>query len=111
MAATATNGTATTADVDYVAASGTRHVPPGVTTQTFTVLVNGDTKPDPNETFTVTLSNVRRSATLGDGSAVGTIMNDDGHRTISIADVNRRRGQRGDHECDLRPRAVGRGTG
>jgi hypothetical protein len=38
------NGTATTADADYVAASGTLTFTPGVTTRPVNVTVNGDTK-------------------------------------------------------------------
>ena len=50
------NGTATLADNDYQSASGTVTFAPGQTNQTITVLVNGDTKFEPNETFTVNLS-------------------------------------------------------
>ncbi|MBV9467892.1 MAG: CHRD domain-containing protein, partial [Abitibacteriaceae bacterium] len=51
------NGTATTADNDYVATSGTLTFTPGQTTQTLIVPINGDLKFEPNETFTVNLSN------------------------------------------------------
>src|SRR5439155_13604491 len=43
------DGTATTADNDYVAASATVVVAPGVTSQPVTVTVNGDTKFEPDE--------------------------------------------------------------
>ena len=49
------NGTAV-APGDYTAASGTLTFTPGVTTQTLTVPVNGDTLNEPNETFFVNLS-------------------------------------------------------
>ena len=40
------------------------------------LLPDGDTGVEANETFNVTLSSVT-GATLGDGNAVGTIVNDD----------------------------------
>ena len=70
------NGTATTADSDYVAASGTLTFPPSVGTQTFTVPVIGDTAVEPNETFLVNLSNAT-NATIGDTQGVATILNDE----------------------------------
>ncbi|MFT3807111.1 Calx-beta domain-containing protein [Arenimonas sp.] len=70
------NGTAT-AGSDYVAASLTgQTIPAGSTSNTFTVLINGDTAEELDETFNVTLSNVS-GASIGDGVAVGTIVNDD----------------------------------
>ena len=50
------NGTAT-AGQDYTATTGTLTFAPGETTKTITVAVTGDTAVEPNETFTVTLSN------------------------------------------------------
>ena len=51
------NGTATTADSDYTAITTTPLTfAPGTATQTVTVLVNGDTAPELNETFSVLLS-------------------------------------------------------
>jgi hypothetical protein len=46
-------------------------------TQTFAVTINGDTTVEPDETFFVNLSNAD-GATIGDGQAVGFILNDDG---------------------------------
>lgn len=70
------NGTAT-AGSDYVARSQAgRFVDAGRTRLVFEVEVKGDALVEPNETFTVTLSNVSGAA-LGDGVAVGTIVNDD----------------------------------
>lgn len=48
----------------------------GETTKTITVLVKGDTTSEPNESFTVSLSNPF-GATIGDATATGTILNDD----------------------------------
>ncbi len=72
---TTANGTAT-AGQDYTAGSGTVTFAPGVTSQVINVGVLGDMAVEPTETFTVTLSNAS-GATIGDGSAVGTITNDD----------------------------------
>ena len=49
----------------------------GRTTQVFAVMVSADSVAEPNETFTVQLSDVQ-DALLGDGQGLGTITNDDG---------------------------------
>jgi hypothetical protein len=78
------NGTAT-AGSDYVASSLTgQSIPAGMLSKTFSVTLNGDTTNEANETFNVTVSAVT-GATLGDGSAVGTLLNDD--PTLTINDV------------------------
>ena len=69
------NGTAT-AGVDYTAGSGVVSFAPGVTSQMVHVMVAGDAVVEGDETFTVSLSNPS-GATIADGSAVGTITNDD----------------------------------
>lgn len=73
---TTADGTATLANNDYVAAAGTLTFAPGVTTQTFSVKVVGDTQVEPDETFAVKLSNPV-GATLSRAQATGTIKNDD----------------------------------
>ena len=80
------NGTATMADGDYLAASGTLTFAPGVTTQPVSVTVNGDVKAEPNETLLVNLT-VPTNATILDDQGTGTITNDDGVPTLSINDV------------------------
>jgi hypothetical protein len=70
------NGTATTADNDYQSANGTLTFSVGETTKTVTVTVNGDTKNEPNETFSVNLTNAQ-NANIGDNQGQGTITNDD----------------------------------
>jgi urease beta subunit len=70
------NGTAT-APCDFVAAAGTVTFAPGETAKTVTVQVNGDTTKEANETFTVNLANASGNATIADGHALGTIVNDD----------------------------------
>ena len=70
------DGTATTADNDFQATSGTLTFDPGETATTLTVLVNGDVMVEPDETFFVDLSNVS-NGTIADGQGLGTILNDD----------------------------------
>src|SRR5262249_49782580 len=70
------DGTAT-AGSDYAANSGTVTFAPGSTSQPVTVLVNGDTTFEPNETFLVNLSNATGNAAIADNQGVGTIVNDD----------------------------------
>jgi hypothetical protein len=53
------------------------------TTQTVTVVVIGDTDPEPTEGFTVTLSNASAGDSIGTATALGNIQNDDG--TAGIA--------------------------
>ncbi|TLY07521.1 MAG: hypothetical protein E6K85_09660, partial [Thaumarchaeota archaeon] len=53
----------------------------GETSKTVTVLVNGDTTVEPNETFNVNLS-VCVNCTITDNLGVGTIVNDDGVRDV-----------------------------
>ena len=61
---------------DYIATSGTLTFSPGELIQTVTVQVVGDTTYESNEYFFVDLSNAV-NASVGDGSALGTIENDD----------------------------------
>jgi Ca2+-binding RTX toxin-like protein len=61
---------------DYTAASGTLSFPRGVTEQTVSVSVNGDTEGEDAETLTVQLSNPVNSQ-VGTGTGNGTIVDDD----------------------------------
>ena len=71
------DNTATTADNDYVAKSLTgQTIPQGQQTYTFSVMVNGDTNVEPNETFFVNVTNVT-GANVADGQGTGTIVTDD----------------------------------
>jgi len=88
------DGSALTADSDYSAASGTVTFSPTVTSQPIDISVNGDTKFEPNETFTVDLSNPN-DATIADAQGVGTIQNDDSQPTISVDDVQVTEGDSG----------------
>ena len=62
------DGTATVADGDYVAASNTLHFGANENTQTISVTINGDTKVEGNETFNVDLSSATNGATISDSS-------------------------------------------
>ena len=76
-------GTAT-AGSDYVTKSGTLTFAAGVTSQTITVVVNGDKTKEANETFKVTLS-APANATLGNAISTVTIVNDDGAPLMAAA--------------------------
>ena len=69
------NGTAI-AGSDYTASSGTLVFAPGQTSKSVVVPIIGDDAFEPDETFTLTLSNPV-NATLGTATATGTITNDD----------------------------------
>ncbi len=71
------DNTATTANNDYAAQSLTgQTIPEGSSSAPFTVVVNGDTTQEPDETYFVNVTNVT-GATIADGQGVGTITNDD----------------------------------
>jgi hypothetical protein len=65
-----------TAPSDYGSTNGTLTFAPGETSKTIDVLVKGDTAIESDETLTVGLSNPVNSE-VTDGSATGTIKNDD----------------------------------
>lgn len=75
------NGTASTADRDYVAVSGQISIRPGGRGATIAVPILGDRKIETDEVFYVQL--VRAfGAVISDGLAEGTIYNDDAGRAI-----------------------------
>jgi chitinase len=61
---------------DFVAQSGSLSFAPGQTSKTVSVVVNGDTAVEANETFKLKLSSPS-NAVIGDGEGVATITNDD----------------------------------
>ncbi|HEX5152457.1 MAG TPA: Calx-beta domain-containing protein [Parafilimonas sp.] len=77
-----TQGGTATAGSDYIAKSGTLTFAVGVKRQKITITVNKDKTVEPDETFNVVLSNPV-NATIADGLATGTIVNDDG--TVTAA--------------------------
>jgi len=88
----ATGGGTAIAGSDFQAASGTLTFAPGETSQTISVLVNGDRLGEPNEMFVVNLSNPT-NATISDGYGDGTIEDDEPR--ISIGDVAKSEGMKG----------------
>ncbi len=77
---------------DFLAQGGTITFAPGELTKTLVVQVNGDTTPEPTETFRVRLTNPV-NAVIADGEAIGTILNDDAE--VSINDVSQLEGDSG----------------
>ena len=78
---------------DYTGTAGTLTFAPGVTTQTLTVAVLGDTRNEANETFFVNLT--PSNATIADGQGQGTILNDDALPALSINNVTVTEGNTG----------------
>jgi subtilisin family serine protease len=76
------DGSATASSGDYAAASGTVSFASGQATATIHVAVNGDAIVEPDETFTVSLSNPNGTS-IDWGTATGTIVNDDFAPAIS----------------------------
>src|SRR5262245_29272226 len=70
------DGSASAGAGDYTAGNGTLAIKPGATTAEIDVTITGDTTIEADETLTVTLS-APVNATIADGSASGTIQNDD----------------------------------
>lgn len=79
------DGSATNSS-DFQFTSGTISFAPGETSKIIIVLVNNDTVPEADETFTVVLSDAV-NAVIANGNGTGTILNDDnaGNCTLSIS--------------------------
>ena len=76
-----------TADVDYTSGTGTVNFEPGETEMMVTVTVMDDMLDEHDEMFSVMLSEAGY-ATIDDGMATGTIMDDDDSPMVSIADAS-----------------------
>lgn len=85
------DGTATVADGDYLAASGTRSLASGQTEDTLIVYVVGDDKHEKEETFKLAVSGVGYPLIV----AIGTIVNDDSSPSISTSNVSTLEGNGG----------------
>jgi hypothetical protein len=70
------DGTATVADGDYVAESGTLEFSDYQTVKTLSIIVNSDRRREPDQTFELVLRNPK-NGTLADSVGVVTIVNDD----------------------------------
>ena len=79
------NGTAV-AGSDFVANAGVLTFGANINSQTISIVINGDTKFENNETFSVNLSGATNGGNIAAGTATGTIFNDDINR--SRADFN-----------------------
>jgi glucose/arabinose dehydrogenase len=90
-------GTATTG-ADFTAVSGTLTFPAATGTRTITVPIVGDALDENDETFTVTLS-APTGATIGDGQAVGTIIDDDPLPNLDVNDCGVAEGDTGTTAC------------
>ena len=73
-----------TAGSDFVAVSGTLTIPPNTTGASITVVVVGDNVVEASETLRLLLSNAQ-GASIGDGDALGTIIDNDDTR-LRLAD-------------------------
>ena len=73
-----------TADTDFTDLSGTLTFAAGETSKTITVAVTGDAVDEPDETVVLKLSNASNAA-IGTATATGTITDDDGEPSLSIA--------------------------
>jgi hypothetical protein len=71
------DGTATISDKDYIAKNGTLTFNPGETTKTITVVVNGDSRKEANETFYLDLFGNSSNSLFSKSRGAGTILNDD----------------------------------
>lgn len=81
-------GVSATSGVDFQPVSGTLTFPPGVTTQTVTVPVNGDTLDEANELFKLLLKNpTNATASQGEGGGFAAIIDDDPQPGVSVNDV------------------------
>lgn len=89
------DGTATTADSDYTATSGTLTFD-GITgeAKTITVPINGDVKVEADETYTIELSNTSNIGVDITDIGTGTITNDDS-TSVTINDVSKYEGNSG----------------
>jgi hypothetical protein len=100
------DGTATTGggvgNPDYTATSGVLNFAAGQSTATVTVPIRGDKVTEPNETFTLDLDQTGSTATIGDGSGTGTIVNDDAKPVIKIGDASVAEGNSGTKPMNFR---------
>jgi hypothetical protein len=82
----ATAGNTAAEGIDYASAAGAISFLPGETTKTVSVPVVGDTLDENDESFSVALGGVV-GGTIGDGTGMGTIVDDDDPPVVSIADL------------------------
>ncbi len=93
-----TDGTATTGNLDYNAATGTLTFAPGESSKTINVAVVGDINSENPETFTVNLTNAT-IATITKATGVGSIANDD----LPVISVTANDGDAGETATGITP--------
>jgi hypothetical protein len=84
----ATGDESALAGSDYIESTGTLTISSGTNSAIISITINGDTDLEPDEIFTITLSNPT-GAFLANNDAIGTIVNDESSLvpTISISDA------------------------
>ena len=92
------NGTATAGE-DYVATTGETTISSFDTTNAINIVINGDTKTEADETFTITLSSPQ-GAIIGKANAKGIIVNDD-ETAFSIDNVTINEGDNGTKDLEF----------
>ncbi|MEM7276763.1 MAG: PQQ-dependent sugar dehydrogenase [Pseudomonadota bacterium] len=97
-----TDGSAT-AGSDYQSGNGTVSIAAGQTGAAISITITGDTVEEPDEVFDIALSNPS-NATLADGSAQGTISNDDTAQVFGLDN-------RPDNQTCVAPARPGAATG
>ncbi len=94
----ATADDSATQPADYAARSGTLTFAPGQTSRTVTVQVRGDTLDEPDERFSVNLSNPQ-NATIADSEGTATISDDDPPPSLSLDDTTVVEGDSGEKDA------------
>jgi hypothetical protein len=90
----ATSNGSATAGPDYAATSGTLTFTPAQTSRTVSVIANGDTVDENDETYSVSLSGAT-NLQIGTGAGTGTILDDDTAAFLSVGDVSAAEGDAG----------------
>jgi uncharacterized repeat protein (TIGR03806 family) len=91
----ATSGGSAAFPDDFAAASGTLTFAAGATSQQISIAVRGDSLDEADETFRVTLSGPTGGASVADGTADGTILDDDPLPQLAIANASAAEGDAG----------------
>ncbi|MFK7802368.1 MAG: beta strand repeat-containing protein [Anaerolineae bacterium] len=92
---TVSGGTADAADFGGALASGTITVTAGNAQEDLVINVSGDSEYEPDEDFTVTLSNPTSESILGTAAATGSIVNDDSQIHIKAISADKLEGDTG----------------
>ena len=92
-ATNSTDGATATQGKDYVANKGTLVFPAGVTSETFTVDIIGDTAHEGDETFNIALSTPDKTAAVPDDAVPITITDDDSAPTMTFDSVTIKEGE------------------